>query len=69
LQAGKVEKSFQELLENTNFRYFFQLKIEGLRPSGGIRNIMSRFGIYDQETRDYRRFKTDKIEIIRPIEL
>lgn len=59
----KVEKSFEELLEKSNFRYiFFSYNNEGLMPSEKIKGIMSRFGKYHLVTRNYRRFKADKTE-------
>ncbi|PKD21576.1 modification methylase [Salegentibacter salinarum] len=59
----KVKNSFQDLLENVNFRYiFFSYNNEGLMPSAEIKKIMSRFGNYDLVTRNYQRFKADKTE-------
>ncbi|MBZ9730206.1 DNA adenine methylase [Salegentibacter sp. JZCK2] len=59
----EVEKSFQVLLENANFKYiFFSYNNEGFMPSEEIKKIMSRFGNYDLVTRNYQRFKADKTE-------
>ena len=62
-RRGEVVKSFQDLVENANFRYiFFSYNNEGLMPSEVIKKIMSRFGNYDLVTKNYQRFKADKTE-------
>lgn len=62
-KTGEVQKSFNELLKNANFKYIFlSYNNEGLMPPEVIKNTMCRFGKYDLATTEYQRFKADKTE-------
>lgn len=55
-----VEKEFEELIKNANFKYIFlSYNNEGLMNLECIKNIMSKFGKYDIKTKEYNRFKAD----------
>jgi len=56
-----VAKVFSELIENADFKYIFlSYNNEGLMSIDTIREIMSRYGRYEQFTQEYRRFRADK---------
>ncbi len=55
--------SFEDLIKNANFKYIFlSYNNEGIISEDDIKNIMSKYGTYDLKTKDYQRFKADKIE-------
>ena len=56
-----VKESFEHLIKNANFKYIFlSYNNEGLMSVNDIKNIMSKYGIYDLKTKNYQRFKADK---------
>lgn len=58
-----VEKAFEDLIANANFKYIFlSYNNEGLMSLETIKNIMSKYGEYSFYTKNYRRFKADKDE-------
>lgn len=58
-----VEKAFDDLIKNANFKYIFlSYNNEGLMSPQTIKNIMSKYGKYSYEVQEYRRFKADKDE-------
>jgi adenine-specific DNA-methyltransferase len=58
---GKVEKEFDDLLENAKFKYIFlSYNNEGLMSMATIKEIMSKYGRYDLASTDYQRFKADR---------
>ncbi len=58
-----VDKAFDELIANSNFKYIFlSYNNEGLMSLDTIKAIMSKYGKYTCYTQDYRRFKADKDE-------
>lgn len=62
-KKNAVEASFEELINNADFRYiFFSYNNEGLMPPDTIREIMERYGQYRLFLTDYQRFKADKDE-------
>ena len=62
-KKGEVHKSFEELIKNANFKYIFlSYNNEGLMSEDEIRNVMTKYGKYSLETKEYQRFKADKTE-------
>ncbi len=62
-QKGKVETEFENLIKSARFRYIFlSYNNEGLMSPETIRGIMSKYGDYHLETKEYQRFKADKTE-------
>jgi adenine-specific DNA-methyltransferase len=62
-RTGEVLKSFQELIENAQFKYIFlSYNNEGLMSQKEVQTVMERFGKYSLETKKYQRFKADKTE-------
>jgi adenine-specific DNA methylase len=63
---SKPEESpifMEELIKNADFKYIFlSYNNEGLMSVDDVRNIMSKYGIYDLQTKEYQRFKADKSE-------
>lgn len=58
-----VEKAFDDLIANANFKYIFlSYNNEGLMSLDTIKNIMSKYGKYSFYTKSYKRFKADKDE-------
>lgn len=58
-----VLKSFEELIENAQFRYIFlSYNNEGLMSQKQVQEVMERFGEYSLKTKKYQRFKADKTE-------
>ncbi len=56
-----VEKSFEELIKNANFKYIFlSYNNEGLMSEKTTRKIMEKYGKYHLENKEYQRFKADK---------
>lgn len=58
-----VEKAFDSLIKNAKFKYIFlSYNNEGLMSLQTIKSIMSKYGKYSYEIKEYRRFKADKDE-------
>lgn len=58
-----VLSSFEELIENANFRYIIlSYNNEGLMSMSEISEIMSKYGHYDVVSQEYHRFRADKAE-------
>ncbi len=56
-----VTKVFEDLIANARFKYIFlSYNNEGLMSLDTIKEIMSKYGVYNCYTQDYRRFKADK---------
>ena len=59
----EVEKSFDDLIKNANFKYIFlSYNNEGIMSSETIKKILSNYGKYDLLTTEYQRFRADKKE-------
>jgi adenine-specific DNA-methyltransferase len=59
----EVLNSFEELIKHAKFKYIFlSYNNEGLMTVDDIRRIMSKFGEYSLEQKEYKRFKADKTE-------
>ena len=59
----EVEKSFDDLIKNANFKYIFlSYNNEGIMSSETIKKILSNYGKYDLLTTEYQRFRADKQE-------
>ena len=59
----EVEKSFDDLIKNANFKYIFlSYNNEGIMSSETIKKILSHYGKYDLLTTEYQRFRADKKE-------
>lgn len=59
----EVEKSFDDLIKNANFKYIFlSYNNEGIMSSETIKKILSNYGKYDLLTTQYQRFRADKKE-------
>lgn len=57
---NKVEKAFDELIKNAEFRYIFlSYNNEGLMSCEAVQKIMEKYGAYKLFTQPYRRFKAD----------
>ncbi|AFL80682.1 adenine-specific DNA methylase [Aequorivita sublithincola DSM 14238] len=62
-RTGEVLKSFEELIENAQFKYIFlSYNNEGLMSQKDVQKVMERFGKYSLKTKKYQRFKADKTE-------
>lgn len=58
-----VENAFDSLIKNAKFKYIFlSYNNEGLMSLQTIKSIMSKYGKYSYEIKEYRRFKADKDE-------
>lgn len=58
-----VSDVFEDLIANADFKYIFlSYNNEGLMSLDTIEQIMSKYGQYQQFTKEYRRFKADKDE-------
>lgn len=58
-----VAKVFEDLISNARFKYIFlSYNNEGLMPLETIKTIMTKYGNYQQFTKEYRRFKADREE-------
>ena len=58
-----VASAFDDVIANAKFKYIFlSYNNEGLMSIETIKEIMSRYGKYDQFTREYHRFRADKEE-------
>ena len=56
-----VAQAFDDIIANADFKYvFLSYNNEGLMNLDTIREIMSRYGKYEQFTQEYRRFRADK---------
>ena len=59
----EVEKFFDDLIKNANFKYIFlSYNNEGIMSSETIKKILSNYGKYDLLTTEYQRFRADKKE-------
>ncbi len=62
-KKSEVLRSFEELLQNANFKYIFlSYNNEGLMSEDEVKKIMQKFGAYCLKTKEYSRFKADKTE-------
>lgn len=62
-KTGEVLKSFEELIENAQFKYIFlSYNNEGLMSQKQVQSVMENFGDYSLKTKKYQRFKADKTE-------
>ncbi len=62
-KKNEVHASFEELIKNANFQYIFlSYNNEGLMSEEEVKNIMSKYGRYNLQTKEYQRFKADKTE-------
>ena len=62
-RTGEVLSSFEELIENAQFKYIFlSYNNEGLMSQKDVQAVMERFGKYSLKTKEYQRFKADKSE-------
>ncbi len=60
---SKVNKEFEDLIKNANFKYIFlSYNNEGLMSVGDVKEIMSKYGQYSLASTNYQRFKADKTE-------
>ena len=58
-----LESEFEKLIANADFKYIFlSYNNEGLMNVETIKNIMSKYGLYECFTQSYKRFKADKDE-------
>ena len=58
----KVHESFEELIKNAKFKYIFlSYNNEGLMSKQDVKTIMSKYGKYSMEIKQYLRFKATKI--------
>ncbi len=59
-KKGEVLKSFDELIKSAKFQYIFlSYNNEGLMSQSEIQTVMSKYGKYSLEKREYQRFKAD----------
>ncbi|MFA6137862.1 MAG: DNA adenine methylase [Sulfurimonas sp.] len=62
-KKNEVHASFEELIKNAKFQYIFlSYNNEGLMSEEDVKRIMSKYGKYDLQTKEYQRFKADKTE-------
>lgn len=62
-KKNEVKNSFEELIQNANFKYIFlSYNNEGLMSENEVKSIMEKYGKYSLSTKDYQRFKADKTE-------
>ncbi|MDK9693904.1 MAG: DNA adenine methylase [Sulfurimonas sp.] len=62
-RKNEVEKSFEELIKNAEFKYIFlSYNNEGLMSEDEVESIMSKYGRYELKTKEYQRFKADKTQ-------
>lgn len=62
-KKNEVHNSFEELIKNANFKYIFlSYNNEGLMSESDVKNIMSKYGKYKIQKKEYQRFKADKTE-------
>lgn len=60
-KKNEVQNAFEDLIKNANFRYIFlSYNNEGLMSKKDVEKIMSNYGHYELETKEYQRFKADK---------
>jgi adenine-specific DNA-methyltransferase len=60
-KKNEVEKIFEDLIENANFKYILlSYNNEGLMSHETIKNIMEKHGEYSVIEKDYSRYKADK---------
>ncbi len=59
----EVHRSFEELIKNAQFEYIFlSYNNEGLMSQNEVQTIMQKYGNYQLSTKEYSRFRSDKIE-------
>ncbi|MBL0707767.1 MAG: DNA adenine methylase [Sulfurimonas sp.] len=62
-KKGEVHSSFEDLIKNAKFIYIFlSYNNEGLMSKDDVKTIMSKYGVYSLETKEYKRFKADKTQ-------
>ncbi len=62
-KKSRVRQSLEELIRDAKFRYIFlSYNNEGLMSKLDIQQIMSRYGEYSLQVKEYQRFKADKGE-------
>jgi adenine-specific DNA-methyltransferase len=62
-RKNEVKKTFEDLISNADFKYIFlSYNNEGLMSENDIKEIMSKFGEYNLEIKEYQRFKADRNE-------
>lgn len=62
-KKNDVHGAFEELIKNAKFKYIFlSYNNEGLMSEEDVKNIMSKYGSYDLQKKEYQRFKADKTE-------
>jgi len=62
-KRNEVARSFEELIKNANFKYIFlSYNNEGLMSEDEVKKIMTKYGSYDLQTKEYQRFKADKTQ-------
>ena len=62
-KKSEVKQSFEELINKARFKYIFlSYNNEGLMSENDVRGIMSKYGEYSLEKKEYQRFKSDKTE-------
>jgi len=60
-QKREVHNSFEELIKSAKFEYIFlSYNNEGLMSEVEVKDIMSKYGKYSLEIKEYQRFKADK---------
>lgn len=58
-----IKNSLEEIIQKANFKYIFlSYNNEGLLSSEEIESMMKQYGKYSRVTKQYARFKSDKIE-------
>ena len=58
-----VKESFEQLIRDSKFKYIIlSYNNEGIMPIETIRDIMSKYGLYQTFQKKYQRFKADKPE-------
>ncbi len=62
-KKSTIVEQFEELIKNANFNYIFlSYNNEGLMSANKIKYIMCKYGRYDLTSKQYQRFRADKIE-------
>lgn len=60
-KKNRVQKSFEELIKNADFKYIFlSYNNEGLMSKDEVKYIMSKYGKYDLKVKAYKKLKVDK---------
>jgi len=62
-KKSEVKDSFEELIQQANFKYIFlSYNNEGLMSKEEVKNIMQKYGKYEIIIKEYQRFKADKTQ-------